>query len=1859
MADNNKPSKDLNPAYAKFADKMIELIDQLEDETWQQSWANKKHILSEPENIRGNQYTGLNSTFLHLVHLIEKYKVPLYMTYNQARELGANVKQGAKAYPVIRMNPWYKDKDGKTVKTSEAEKMTEEERKEKGITMFFGSLSLYHVFNLDQTNLKEINEKKYNALVDKFKPYVATEKDTEGMYVNHELDRMVDKQEWDCPIESQIESNRAFYRPSVDIVVVPTKAQFRLGKEPFIEGQRYYSTLIHEMAHSTGAESRLNRDFSGKFGSKKYAKEELVAELTSGFITQKMGFDEKILINNAAYLKSWLGALRDDPKEIIDAMYKVNKASEMITNAIQEQKEKIAQENGQVDKTDQQLSEVATIKDAEKPQKNEDMKVQVSTAPFTREIPTWETYEKEKGKDGDFTYQETAEEYGKTLLNGVEDILPRVKGTIHIDQWGEKSLTAQIDGFEEVFVSRYIPDTLSEWVDAMPKEENHVNMQSSYTNKSVDIAAAYIFSAVLSQKEGQQITLSFSDDKQSWKTIDEVSQAKQEGLLSVGEFEALSALDSSKGILEEGIIPNAISTLKNRVRNSENFGYDLKEGVKEAIDILESGKITAAYTVTDKHEEAKTVSLPKPEELDKTDQQLSEVATIKDAENSQQEITREQTVQKDQEQPVQFSSAILGNFADYMNGKTFYVKDEPNILYQVTGVDKKDPAMIKFNMDILDKNSGKVEKVSEYVGSMAEGLASGEKWVEYDIKNNKPLGLIEQNINESTNKLHHQNNNTLSDKQGAEQSSSKKEKEETQQNVSIQEDNNPNTDIANKVKALMQSEGISKEVATQKVTSTMTNKINEAAAKKQETAKQAERQKNEAERISEDRKRKQREIAESARRSEESRQKSDTTDGTIMKLAITSTLLLAALESAKNNKGIWLNKAGKSNAEMANGRTPITPYNNLMMNLHSDKEGYRSNVYTFGQDAATTGTPVRKNEEALPFNWVDWQYQNIETKETISKAAYNELDDTAKQSYAKHGVRTKLNVFNIDQTVMATKDHDKYNSLLKSKGEQNEVLSDNYSHDPIKLERQIGKDFPKTITLFHENNDMVRTYGASATFMGKELNLPIEKVPHGKYEVKSVHFPSDRLEFAMSKILDAGRRISMVDKIDSPELIKALPEKNDVVMKAITMAHKTADAMGVKYDRVNILQPTEYNEDKNEFIISNLQDKTAGNKREAAIEKANDIYRNMVAMTGSENRLDRMGRFGLLPQDEQKYEKLVQELSAGIFMARQGLPAKISKENQSLIPYWERELTENPKKLAAIIERDVNNSVEVIDKTLEGKKINYEAIRNKLPFKQNYANTKEYGVTEMLSKFPNAESKEVVIIKDNKSSKADVLLPNGASLEMGNEISGIRKDRIITALRKEGVNDVKFYNAGGEYALKEKNDYFADKNISLGRLKQYEFVERRPLEVQSKIAESKEVEIEKFTHIKNDEGKYEFLIKANNEPSFSVTPTAEHRQQYFAARKDPAATDSLLNMAKYYYNAAKRQPSMKHDVIMPKIPEGIDTSKIERPTITKDEDGRKFVMATINDKFEKAPITDNQWNRMWLADDMQAYKTAIAAVTFAPKLQQHKQAAQTVSNNNTDSKSMTEEKKFELVPESKITDRGTEYYRIRALKDFGDVKKGDLGGYVEKEENLSQEGDAWIYDDAKVRTDAVVSGNAKIREEGWLAGNAQVYGNAEVSGKAILTGNTQVYDNAKVSGRMQLSDNAKIYGNAQVNINMTISNNVEIYDNAKLDGAIFVKDNAKVYGNANIHGSAYIAGNTQVSGNAELTDGASIKDDVIITGETKLGAHANVSGKGILNVNDTITEEIKLSERANDNDLSETAEQDQKQEEQQTKGISR
>ena len=144
------------------------------------------------------------------------------------------------------------------------------------------------------------------------------------------------------------------------------------------------------------------------------------------------------------------------------------------------------------------------------------------------------------------------------------------------------------------------------------------------------------------------------------------------------------------------------------------------------------------------------------------------------------------------------------------------------------------------------------------------------------------------------------------------------------------------------------------------------------------------------------------------------------------------------------------------------------------------------------------------------------------------------------------------------------------------------------------------------------------------------------------------------------------------------------------------------------------------------------------------------------------------------------------------------------------------------------------------------------------------------------------------------------------------------------------------------------------------------------------------------------------------------------------------------------------------------------------------------------------------------------------------------------------------EKKYKLTNESVIVN-GKTLHRIEALRDFGNVKKGDKGGFVEKECNLSQSGDCWVYDNAKVYN------NAKVFDY------ADIYGNAEIFGNAIVSGNARVYGNAKVYHY------AMVYDDAEVCDNAIISGNAEVYHDAAVYG------NARVFGNAEICGKAEIA----------------------------------------------------------------------------------
>ena len=184
-----------------------------------------------------------------------------------------------------------------------------------------------------------------------------------------------------------------------------------------------------------------------------------------------------------------------------------------------------------------------------------------------------------------------------------------------------------------------------------------------------------------------------------------------------------------------------------------------------------------------------------------------------------------------------------------------------------------------------------------------------------------------------------------------------------------------------------------------------------------------------------------------------------------------------------------------------------------------------------------------------------------------------------------------------------------------------------------------------------------------------------------------------------------------------------------------------------------------------------------------------------------------------------------------------------------------------------------------------------------------------------------------------------------------------------------------------------------------------------------------------------------------------------------------------------------------------------------------------------------------------------------------------------------------EERKYELVKDSAYAISAynsithdvdlINLYRIKALRDFDNVRKGDLGGYIEKEENLSQEGNCWVYNNAKVYGNARVYCNAKIYGNAKIHGNAEVYGNANVYDDAEVYDDANVYDDAEVYYHACVFNCAKVCGIARVH------GFAQVYGNARVYGAI-ITDYAKIYGNAKVYVNAVIRCDCEISNDAMI-----------------------------------------------------------------------
>lgn len=262
---------------------------------WRRPWTGS--TTAAISHSTGKPYSLLNQIILG--------RAGEYITFKQVTAEGGKVKKGEKGHPVVF---W------KMQTVTETDSNGEPREK---LIPFLRYYTVFHIDQCEGITAKHTAEAPATAPVS---PVEAAEQIVKG-YAERESNLRIERKQ---------ESNSAYYSPALDKIVVPCLEQYSDSAE-------YYSTLFHEMVHSTGHSTRLNR-FTGTaaaaaFGGEEYSKEELTAEIGAAALVNACGIDDSHSItNSAAYIQSWLKALKNDPTMIITAAGKAEKATAYITD---------------------------------------------------------------------------------------------------------------------------------------------------------------------------------------------------------------------------------------------------------------------------------------------------------------------------------------------------------------------------------------------------------------------------------------------------------------------------------------------------------------------------------------------------------------------------------------------------------------------------------------------------------------------------------------------------------------------------------------------------------------------------------------------------------------------------------------------------------------------------------------------------------------------------------------------------------------------------------------------------------------------------------------------------------------------------------------------------------------------------------------------------------------------------------------------------------------------------------------------------------------------------------------------------------------------------------------------------------------------------------------------------------------------------------------------------------------------------------------------------------------------------------------------------------------------------------------
>ena len=380
MADrkyNNDGPSAADKALERFTELMIDKIRNLQGD-WKKPWF-APGVTQPPRNLSGRPYNGGNSLMLMLQAEKMGYEIPVWGTFDRITNLNyvkdgngnvfqardkqghklpmVTVNKGEKSFPVFLtvftvVNPETKER----IPYDDYKKMSREEQAKYKV---YPKLQVYNVFNVAaQTNLQLTRPEMYEKLKAEAAGLVRDQGDLRS---HPAIDMMIDGDLFLCPIR-QVAGDKAYYSPSRDEIVVPKREQF-------IDGEAFATNTLHECAHATGAESRLNRPELGHpFGTPPYAREELTAELSAAVVASQYGLSKHVKDDSAKYIKSWLGSLQEGPDFLKSVLGNVRKCSTAITQRIEAIRAEMARGE---DANYEQFRPAAVAKEAQQEQKAE------------------------------------------------------------------------------------------------------------------------------------------------------------------------------------------------------------------------------------------------------------------------------------------------------------------------------------------------------------------------------------------------------------------------------------------------------------------------------------------------------------------------------------------------------------------------------------------------------------------------------------------------------------------------------------------------------------------------------------------------------------------------------------------------------------------------------------------------------------------------------------------------------------------------------------------------------------------------------------------------------------------------------------------------------------------------------------------------------------------------------------------------------------------------------------------------------------------------------------------------------------------------------------------------------------------------------------------------------------------------------------------------------------------------------------------------------------------------------------------------------------------------------------------------